>query len=269
MLYLGLEIYERILKVIVIASVLPFPNCLSDPLFVAPSLYSDQETADAKSPKFERRYERWNPVHPTYGAFWGMGIGFGCGVGWGPGFGPEVVDYVGAGCGIGFNVGITLAGVGIGLPANAINEAPYNVLLATRSIASGFQSVKDVAWDGWIAEAGPRLSTMQKEANNRLSGLISSDSLTKTIDISRAALLTHGKPVLEGFRNFGSQFSKTDDKELRCWWLKAPRLFREVEKDPYRLGISSKDYRGSKVNEIIFLASSCKYEEQLVYAEWT
>lgn len=73
-----------------------------------------------------RRYERWNPVHPTYGAFWGMGVGIGCGVGWGPGFGPEVVGYVGAGCGIGFNVGITLAGFGIGLPTNIIFQAPYN-----------------------------------------------------------------------------------------------------------------------------------------------
>lgn len=73
-----------------------------------------------------RRYERWNPVHPTSGAFWGMGIGIGCGVGWGPGFGPEVIGYVGAGCGVGFSVGITLAGVGIGLPANCLIEVPYN-----------------------------------------------------------------------------------------------------------------------------------------------
>ena len=73
-----------------------------------------------------RRYERWNPVHPTYGAFYGMGFGVGCGVGWGPGFGPEVIGYVGAGCGVGFNVGITLVGFGIGLPANVIFAAPYN-----------------------------------------------------------------------------------------------------------------------------------------------
>ena len=72
-----------------------------------------------------RRYERWNPVHPTYGAFWGMGVGIGCGVGWGPGFGPEVIGYVGAGCGVGFSVGITLAGVGIGLPANFVTDVPY------------------------------------------------------------------------------------------------------------------------------------------------
>lgn len=55
-----------------------------------------------------------------------MGIGVGCGVGWGPGFGPEVVGYVGAGCGVGFSVGLTLAGFGIGLPANFLFEIPYN-----------------------------------------------------------------------------------------------------------------------------------------------
>ena len=59
-----------------------------------------------------RRYERWNPVHPTFGAFWGMGVGIGCGVGWGPGFGPDVIGYVGAGCGVGFSVGFTIAGLG-------------------------------------------------------------------------------------------------------------------------------------------------------------
>ncbi|XP_020092576.1 uncharacterized protein LOC109713046 isoform X2 [Ananas comosus] len=55
-----------------------------------------------------RRYERWNPVHPTLGTFWGMGIGVGCGVGWGPGFGPEVV--------------------GIGLPQNGLCQIPFNAL---------------------------------------------------------------------------------------------------------------------------------------------
>ncbi|KAM0005806.1 putative cadmium-induced protein AS8 [Helianthus debilis subsp. tardiflorus] len=73
-----------------------------------------------------RRYERWNPVHPTSGAFWGMGIGFGCGIGWGPGFGPEVIGYVGAGCGVGFSVGITLAGFGVGLPANRLLKLPFS-----------------------------------------------------------------------------------------------------------------------------------------------
>lgn len=73
-----------------------------------------------------RRYARWNPVHPTRGAFWGMGVGIGCGVGWGPGFGPEVIGYVGAGCGVGFSVGFTLAGFGIGLPANFIVQLHNN-----------------------------------------------------------------------------------------------------------------------------------------------
>lgn len=103
-----------------------------------------------------RRYERWNPVHPTYGAFWGMGIGVGCGVGWGPGFGPEVIGYVGAGCGVGFSVGITLAGFGIGLPANSPLVAPHNAIAATRSGAlewfaqsSTALFSNDMAGDGW------------------------------------------------------------------------------------------------------------------------
>ncbi|KAI3692169.1 hypothetical protein L6452_31978 [Arctium lappa] len=85
-----------------------------------------------------RRYERWNPVHPTSGAFWGMGIGVGCGIGWGPGFGPDVIGYVGAGCGVGFSVGITLAGVGIGLPANRLLKVPFSAFMATRSGAVDF-----------------------------------------------------------------------------------------------------------------------------------
>ena len=65
-----------------------------------------------------RKYKRWNPVHPTLGAFWGFGVGAGCGVGWGPGFGSPVVGYVGAGCGVGLSIGITFMGIGIGLPAS-------------------------------------------------------------------------------------------------------------------------------------------------------
>lgn len=76
-----------------------------------------------------RRYQRWNPVHPTVGTFWGMGIGIGCGVGWGPGFGPEVIGYVGAGCGAGFSVGITLVGIGIGLPQDGLTQIAYNGML--------------------------------------------------------------------------------------------------------------------------------------------
>ncbi|XP_073219950.1 cadmium-induced protein AS8 isoform X2 [Cicer arietinum] len=121
-----------------------------------------------------RRYERWNPVHPTYGAFYGMGVGIGCGVGWGPGFGPEVVGYVGAGCGIGFNVGITLAGFGIGLPANIIFAAPYNALLATKSSAlklarsGGLLSSTQTSEDVRIRNV-PCVSDFQREAGEKLS----------------------------------------------------------------------------------------------------
>ncbi|PON94687.1 Cadmium-induced protein AS [Trema orientale] len=121
-----------------------------------------------------RRYERWNPVHPTYGAFWGMGIGIGCGVGWGPGFGPEVVGYVGAGCGIGFSVGFTIVGFGVGLPANYIFGIPYNAFTATRSVAleisrsNGFLFPKSVAGDGWTITV-PHISDLQREASGRLS----------------------------------------------------------------------------------------------------
>ena len=73
-----------------------------------------------------RRYKRWNPVHPTYGAFWGVGVGVGCGVGWGPGFGPESVGFVGSGCGVGINMGVTLVGIGIGLPASGLTCVPCN-----------------------------------------------------------------------------------------------------------------------------------------------
>ncbi|CAJ2636060.1 unnamed protein product [Trifolium pratense] len=121
-----------------------------------------------------RRYQKWNPVHPTYGAFYGMGFGVGCGVGWGPGFGPEVVGYVGAGCGIGFNVGITLVGFGIGLPANVIFAAPYNALLATKSTAlklarsGGHHSGAQTEGDVWIRNV-PSVSDFQREAGEKFS----------------------------------------------------------------------------------------------------
>ncbi|KAK7386811.1 hypothetical protein VNO78_27147 [Psophocarpus tetragonolobus] len=109
-----------------------------------------------------RRHERWNPVHPTYGAFWGMGVGVGCGVGWGPGFGPEVIGYVGAGCGIGFNVGITFAGIGIGLPANFVFEASYNGV-------------------SWIRNL-PCISDLQREANEKWFRFSQKHLLIKGID---------------------------------------------------------------------------------------
>ncbi|CAM6095521.1 unnamed protein product [Calypogeia fissa] len=87
-----------------------------------------------------RRYKRWNPVHPTYGAFWGLGVGLGCGVGWGPGFGPEAVGFVGSGCGVGFSVGVTLIGIGVGLPASGFTCLPWNAMIWTGKGASNATS---------------------------------------------------------------------------------------------------------------------------------
>ncbi|XP_039042335.1 cadmium-induced protein AS8-like [Hibiscus syriacus] len=135
------------------------------------------------------RYERWNPVHPTSGAFWGMGVGIGCGVGWGPGFGPEVIGYVGAGCGIGFSVGFTLAGVGIGLPANYIFQLPYNAFQTTRIGARDLVSSKitpAVAWNRFA----PQLSDLKREATARLSSMVPS----------------HTSSILERVERFSSRF---------------------------------------------------------------
>ncbi|XP_074332097.1 cadmium-induced protein AS8 isoform X4 [Apium graveolens] len=114
-----------------------------------------------------RRYERWNPVHPTSGALWGIGIGVGCGVGWGPGFGPEVIGYVGAGCGVGFSVGITLLGFGIGLPANFIYEGPYKVSIAH---STALPEMRNVALDGW-SNIGLHVSGVKEKASRSLINL--------------------------------------------------------------------------------------------------
>ncbi|KAJ7227809.1 hypothetical protein O6H91_05G054100 [Diphasiastrum complanatum] len=104
-----------------------------------------------------RRYKRWNPVHPTYGAFWGLGVGLGCGVGWGPGFGPEVIGYVGAGCGTGFSVGVTFVGVGIGLPASGMTNLPMNAMSHASNGIFNFTTqhavpaVENAAKQGWEA----------------------------------------------------------------------------------------------------------------------
>lgn len=87
-----------------------------------------------------RGYKRWNPVHPTYGAFWGVGVGLGCGVGWGPGFGPAVVGFVGSGCGVGLSMGLSLLGVGIGLPASGLACIPCHGIPSSPSPSFPFRS---------------------------------------------------------------------------------------------------------------------------------
>ncbi|CAH2078569.1 unnamed protein product, partial [Thlaspi arvense] len=134
-----------------------------------------------------RRYEKWNPVHPTYGAFWGMGIGIGCGVGWGPGFGPEVIGYVGAGCGVGFSVGITLAGLGIGLPTNLLLAAPYNTAEATRKGAFKLFG-KNLSIDGW-SHVMPRFDGLQRQVSEMwCSGFNKKPLFDDAIDIKSLPL---------------------------------------------------------------------------------
>ncbi|XP_059287629.1 cadmium-induced protein AS8 [Lycium ferocissimum] len=137
-----------------------------------------------------RRYERWNPVHPTYGAFWGMGIGIGCGVGWGPGFGPEAIGYVGAGCGVGFSVGFSLLGIGIGLPANYIYTVPYNTFTATRNGAiemarsTDIQSMRNIVEDNWCY-LDSSISGLQERVIQTFSTLRGKESLRKAVDLSK------------------------------------------------------------------------------------
>ncbi|CAL5359429.1 unnamed protein product [Camellia sinensis] len=156
-----------------------------------------------------RRYERWNPVHPTSGAFWGMGIGIGCGVGWGPGFGPEVIGYVGAGCGVGFSVGITLAGFGIGLPANYVLEVPYNAFMATRSGALEFarSSALLSVGNGW-SNISPHFSGLQRKALRRFSSFKHKDLYDKVVNFSdmKSVMSSHTSAIVNHLHKFGARF---------------------------------------------------------------
>ncbi|KAK6158511.1 hypothetical protein DH2020_005825 [Rehmannia glutinosa] len=147
-----------------------------------------------------RRYERWNPVHPTHGAFWGIGVGVGCGIGWGPGFGPEVIGYVGAGCGAGFNVGFTFLGIGIGLPANHIFTIPHSALKVTsRGVlevarAGSRLGNRSTAGDGWDDNI-PHILDVQQSPRSSFSGF-KIESLTENIkylpDV-RSMLVSHAE----------------------------------------------------------------------------
>ncbi|KAL1552704.1 cadmium-induced protein AS8-like isoform X2 [Salvia divinorum] len=146
------------------------------------------------------RYERWNPVHPTIGAFWGVGIGIGCGVGWGPGFGHEVVGYVGAGCGAGFNVGITFLGVGIGLPANYLSRAPHSALVVAKkgSLEESLTGSRSAMEDGWDTNSSDISGTEQSRGAS-FSGF-KVDSLKENLrdlpDV-RSVLASHTKHVTD------------------------------------------------------------------------
>ncbi|KAL8498626.1 hypothetical protein ACS0TY_021824 [Phlomoides rotata] len=154
-----------------------------------------------------RRYERWNPVHPTSGAFWGVGVGIGCGVGWGPGFGPEVIGYVGSGCGVGFSVGITFLGFGIGLPANYLLEVPHSAFRrgACHVAQAGELLVKKgCAGDGW----GHIFDVLQSPCASFSSFKIENWTEKNIIDLPdmKSTLVSNAKQIvdrLQRVRHFG------------------------------------------------------------------
>lgn len=135
------------------------------------------------------RYERWNPVHPTAGAFWGVGLGLGCGVGWGPGFGPEVIGYVGAGCGVGFSVGFTLAGVGIGLPQHGlIRQFDYSGFASNAPLDSArFYAatiIRGLVWDA-ISYASNVAAVRKLEPQPKLLKLQDSPQVSGATDLPK------------------------------------------------------------------------------------
>ncbi|XP_073284892.1 cadmium-induced protein AS8-like isoform X2 [Primulina huaijiensis] len=164
-----------------------------------------------------RRYERWNPVHPTYGAFWGAGIGIGCGVGWGPGFGPEVIGYVGSGCGIGFNVGFTLLGFGIGLPTNYIFTVPHNAFMVTRmgtseaALARGSlanRAGEGVSWDA--SKSG--ISDVQQNLFESFSSFKFKNPLENGLNLPdmRIMLISRSKPKHDCLQRLGGSLFPGD-----------------------------------------------------------
>ncbi|KAL9230780.1 hypothetical protein vseg_006087 [Gypsophila vaccaria] len=168
-----------------------------------------------------RRYERWNPVHPTSGAFWGMGVGIGCGVGWGPGFGPEVVGYVGAGCGVGFSVGITFAGFGIGLPANILIEGPYKAVTASTNYtwdlvrSSNLLTVKNDSGDD-LARNVPLFPSlfwsMRQKADESFSYFKDLNLLMKSSEIVNGEQSNSPmKSISEDSKSFRNRTSGKDD----------------------------------------------------------
>lgn len=145
------------------------------------------------------RYQRWNPVHPTAGTFWGVGLGVGCGVGWGPGFGPEVIGYVGAGCGVGFSVGFTLAGVGIGLPQHSlIRNHDHGGFASSVPVDSArfyaLTIIRGLVWDA-ISYVG-NAAAMRKESRQKLPRFQDSPQVPGGVDLPKL-----GKGVSSSIRS--------------------------------------------------------------------
>ncbi|KAJ3670023.1 hypothetical protein LUZ60_010347 [Juncus effusus] len=129
-----------------------------------------------------KRYQRWNPVHPTLGTFWGMGIGVGCGVGWGPGFGPEVIGYVGAGCGVGFSVGFTLAGIGVGLPQNGIIKSSRKAIAVSNMYMKSARIIAMAIINGMILDSinflSPQITALRNHYSQNLGKVCQSANMT-------------------------------------------------------------------------------------------
>eukprot|EP00245_Coleochaete_scutata_P015681 TRINITY_DN7089_c0_g1_i1.p1 TRINITY_DN7089_c0_g1~~TRINITY_DN7089_c0_g1_i1.p1 ORF type:complete len:218 (-),score=28.93 TRINITY_DN7089_c0_g1_i1:494-1147(-) len=185
-----------------------------------------------------RRYKRWNPVHATYGAFWGFGVGLGCGVGWGPGFGPEVIGYVGAGCGVGFSVGVTLIGVGIGLPSDGLSCVPFDaamfaghgiVRFATQCLVPALSSAATYGRQQAIAlrNRNPHAALSGSEPNTPGAGKLGHISL-----------------ALIGFDQLRGGL---DELRKKANTAAAPRTKRRVKLSPER--ISELNSRPSKTSE--------------------
>ncbi|KAI3453878.1 hypothetical protein Pfo_010541 [Paulownia fortunei] len=164
-----------------------------------------------------RRYERWNPVHPTYGAFWGIGVGIGCGVGWGPGFGPEVIGYVGAGCGAGFSIGITLLGLGIGLPAKYLLEVPHSAFVVTRrgaldvARARGLLGKRSYAGDRW-GDFRSHISDIQQNLCVSFSSFTIENWMDNIIDLPdmKSMLVSNAKHVTDRLQRVSWRFFPWD-----------------------------------------------------------
>ncbi|KAJ4746295.1 Cadmium-induced protein AS8 [Rhynchospora pubera] len=158
-----------------------------------------------------RRYERWNPVHPTLGTFWGMGIGVGCGVGWGPGFGPEVIGYVGAGCGVGFSVGITFIGIGVGLPQNGLVKTSQRAVAASNIVLESAKALAIAMLNGMLWDSmnflSPQINSLSKQSCQNLSKLrVNAIEATKRVDFTNLNKALSGSmqsslECLKAFRN--------------------------------------------------------------------
>ncbi|KAL5197906.1 hypothetical protein ABZP36_001418 [Zizania latifolia] len=155
------------------------------------------------------RYERWNPVHPTVGTFWGIGLGLGCGVGWGPGFGPEVIGYVGAGCGVGFSVGVTLAGIGVGLPQHGLIKNQYHSSFAGNvPFEARFYTltiIRGLVWDA-ISYAS-QVAAVRKESRQRLLSFQENPQISGVgLPILGKGLSTSIRSSMERVRTFKDQY---------------------------------------------------------------